>query len=248
MKMIDALGVQSWCFRHFKGLDALIAQLKRLGLSRVELCEVHADVGDEAGFEGVIGKFREAGIAITSIGVQTFKDDAGLEEKWFKFCKLAGAKMISTNIDVASMPGGLQTAQRLAEKYEVKLGIHNHGGYHWLGNVQMVRHVLKNMGPMVGLCLDTAWCMQTGDDPVKWVEEFGEKLYGVHVKDFAFDCAGRWKDVVVGTGNLRLRVLMEAVGKAKGVEAVTIEYEGDVEDPGPALHECVAKVMKATTT
>ena len=40
----------------------------------------------------------------------------------------------------------------------------------------MVQHILKNTGPWVGLCLDAAWCMQAGDDPVKWVEEFGEEI------------------------------------------------------------------------
>ena len=187
-------------------------------------------------------QFKAAGVQITSIGVQTFKDDPATEEKWFRFCRMAGAKMMAADIDVASMPGGLQTAQRLAEKYDIPLAIHNHGGNHWLGNVQMLQNIFKHMGPRVGLCLDTAWCLQSGDDPVKWAEEFRDRLYGVHVKDFVFDRAGKWTDVVIGKGNLQLRELVKVIAEPQKLEALTLEYEGDVENPGPALRECLEQI------
>ena len=141
-----SIGVQSWCFREFKSTQALLNQIKGLGLSRIELCAVHVDFNDEPSFPHVVEQFKSAGVEISSIGVQTFKDDPGTEEKWFRFCQMAGAKMIAADIDVASMPGGLQKAQKLAEKYDIPLGIHNHGGNHWLGNVQMLRNIFKHMG------------------------------------------------------------------------------------------------------
>ena len=42
------------------------------------------------------------------------------------------------------------------------------------------------------------------------MEKFGKRMYGVHVKDFVFDRAGKWEDVVVGTGNLKLKEFMKA--------------------------------------
>src|SRR5690348_6680840 len=58
------LAVQSYCYRNFKAVDALIGQIKALGLKRTELCAVHADFGNEAGFEGVLSQFKNAGIQI----------------------------------------------------------------------------------------------------------------------------------------------------------------------------------------
>ena len=239
------LGVQSYCFRGFKAVPALIEQIKGIGLDRTEVCGVHVNFDDESTFEGAIGQFKQAGVAISSIGVQTFRGDLEKEEKWFRFARMAGASMISANFDVSKVPGVLASTEKLAEKYDVVLGIHNHGGYHWLGSGEMLTQVLNTTGERMGLCLDTAWCMQSAEDPIKWVERFGKKLFGVHVKDFVFDRAGKWEDVVVGTGNLKLKEFMKAALGVAGLKTVTLEYEGDVNGPGPKLKECVAAIRGA---
>ena len=94
----------------------------------------------------------------------------------------------------------------------------------------------------VGLCLDTAWALHSHEDPIKMAEQFGKRLHGVHIKDFAFSPDGAHKDVVVGTGNLDLGALFEAMNAADFAGAVVLEYEGDVEDPVPALKQCVEAV------
>ena len=46
MKVLNSeisLGVQSWCFRDFRGSEALIEQLKLSGLDTIELCFVHCE-------------------------------------------------------------------------------------------------------------------------------------------------------------------------------------------------------------
>ncbi|HVS73649.1 MAG TPA: sugar phosphate isomerase/epimerase [Phycisphaerae bacterium] len=241
---LPPLGVQSWCFREFVPLDALIAQLRALGLPCVEICERHADFSDEASFERVIGAFRAAGIQISSIGVQTFHGEPR-EESWFRFCKMAGAKMISANFEVAVSPEVLRKTQDLARKYDILLGIHNHGGYHWLGNAGMLEHLFRSAGDRLGLCLDTAWCLQAGEDPLKWVDRFRDRLFGVHLKDFRFSPQGQWEDVVLGTVSLKLPELLRALQTAPRLATLTIEYEGDVANPLPKLKECVERVRAA---
>ena len=237
------LGVQSWCFRNFKTPAALIEQVKGIGLSRVEVCAVHADFNNESSFEGTIAEFKNADVQITSIGVQTFTGNEKTEENWFKFCKMAGAKMISATFDVATVPQSYRVAEKLAEKYDVVVGIHNHGGYDWLGNGMMLKHAFGYTSERIGLCIDSAWCLQAGEDPVKWAAEtFARRLYSTHIKDFIFHRDGKPEDVVVGTGNLRLKEFLAAVMKSSRLAAVTLEYEGDVENPGPKLRECVERV------
>src|SRR4051794_34748222 len=99
------LGVQSYCFRGFKAVPALLEQIKGIGLDRTEMCGVHVNFDDEATFEGAIAQCRAAGVAISSIGVQTFKGELEKEEKWFRFAKMAGASMISANFDPSKAPG-----------------------------------------------------------------------------------------------------------------------------------------------
>ena len=241
------LGVQSWCFfGTSKRRQRLIEQVKGIGLSHVEVCAVHADFNNESSFEGTIAQFRNAGVQITSIGVQTFTGNEKAEENWFKFCKMAGAKMISATFDVGMVPQAYRVAERLAEKYDVVVGIHNHGGYDWLGNGMMLKHTLGYTVERIGLCIDSAWCLQAGEDPVKWAAEtFARRLYSTHIKDFIFHRDGKPEDVVVGTGNLKLKEYLAAVLKSSKLAAVTLEYEGDVENPGPKLKECVERVTAA---
>jgi sugar phosphate isomerase/epimerase len=235
------LGVQGYCFRHFKNIDELIERVRAVGVRRVELGATHVNFNDEGTWEGVLGALKGAGIEISSLGVVKLRGEAQ-EEGWFRFAKAAGCRLIAMTFDHKALPGVIPATEKWAEKYDVLLGIHNHGGFHWLGNLDMMSHVVRNCGPRVGVCLDTAWAMQSGEDVMKWVETLREKTFGMHVKDFVFDRAGRWKDVVVGTGNLPLKEVMAAAVGMPGMEAITVEYEGDVEDPVPAVRACVEAV------
>jgi inosose dehydratase len=240
------LGVQSWCFREFKPLPALFEKIKSIGLSRVELCGVHADFKTESAFAPVIAAAQSAGITITSIGVQYFGNDPiGTEENYFKFAQAAGCSMISASANVAAFPDIFKTLEKLADQYDINIGIHNHGGYDWLGSLTMLGNIFKHTGPRIGLCLDSAWCLQSGEDPLKAAEQFNDRLFGTHIKDFTFSPDGKGHDVVVGTGNLKLKEYMALVMKAPRCRAVTLEYEGDEHNPGPKLSECVKMVAGA---
>lgn len=244
-KWSASLGVQSWCFRHYKTNPEVIREVKACGLSAIELCGVHADFKNPAVFAEVIATYRKAGVKILSIGVQGLRGDAKVEENFFRFAKQAGAKCMSVSFNMDTLPKCLAVADRLAAKYDLRLGIHNHGGYDWLGNLTALNYVFQRTSPRVGLCLDTAWSMQAGIDPLKMVEKFGDRLHGVHIKDFTFDPAGKPSDVVAGTGNLNLKALVAAMEKVKFKGFTVIEYEGDVENPTPAITKCVKRVRQA---
>ena len=239
------LGVQSYCFRGFKTNPEVIRELKRCGVNAIELCGVHADFKDPTKFAEVIKTYRKAGVKILSIGVQGIAGDAKVEENYFRFAKQAGAKFMSVSFRMGELPKCLKVGDRLAAKYKIKLAIHNHGGYDWLGNMTALDYVFKRTSPRVGLCLDTAWAMQAGIDPIKMVEKFGPRLTGVHIKDFTFDTNGKVKDVVAGTGNLDLKALFKAMDKAKFKGFIVSEYEGDVENPTPAITKCIQRIRKA---
>ena len=237
------LAVQSYCFRGFKTNEEVIEQVKRIGLSRVELCGCHADFGNEKTFDAVVSLYEKAGVRIVSIGVQGFSNNEAVETKWFEFVKRAGAKLISADFAPGNVPDCCRTAVKLAEKYDVNIGIHNHGGGHWLGSPQMLGHVLAHTSPRIGMMLDTAWMIDSAGDPCAFAEQFAGRLYGVHIKDFVYDRARRPKDVVVGAGNLNLPKLVTLL-KEKGPAGCCpiLEYEGDVANPAPALTECVKAV------
>jgi len=238
----EQLAVQSYCFRGFKTNTEVAGKVKAIGLSAIEVCGVHADFADESAFDEVISTYEGAGVKIVSIGVQGFKGDAGIERKFFEFAKKAGCTTISADFPPGSAIESCRVAAELADEYDINLGIHNHGGRHWLGSSQMLGALFEQVSPRIGLMLDTAWALHSHEDPVKMAEQFADRLYGVHVKDFTFDRAGNHTDVVVGTGNLDMPKLFETMQTNGFNGNVILEYEGDVDNPVPALAECVEAI------
>ncbi len=238
-------GVQSYCFRNFKDNQEVTRLVKQIGVNSIELCGIHGDFEKPEQFKEVVKVYQDAGIDVVSIGVQTF-DGADNERNWFECLKVAGARHISAHFRIGSYTTAVPKTARLAEEYDVKVGIHCHGGYMFGGSPDVIRHLLDLGGPRIGVNIDTAWCMQIGPhqgDPVKWVREtFKGRIYGVHYKDFVFDRRGRWSDVVVGTGNLDLPAFVRALEETNFDGMAVIEYEADPENPVPALTECVNKM------
>jgi sugar phosphate isomerase/epimerase len=76
------------------------------------------------------------------------------------------------------------------------------------------------------------------------VEQFGERLYGVHVKDFVYTRDRQPQDVVIGTGILDLPRFMSTLQQANFSGPMVIEYEGDETNPVPVLKQCVAVLAK----
>lgn len=239
------LAIQSFCFREFKDNRTVARMVRELGLRRIEVCAVHADFDDPESWGKIVEVYREEGVEIVSIGVQTFVGADG-EERWFECAAAAGAKHLSAHFQVGTFPRAIARVREWSRRYGVKVGIHNHGAYQFGGQPDVLRTLLALGAPEVGLCLDTAWCLQIGPHhgkPLEWVREFGEALFAVHLKDFSFDRDGRWHDTLIGEGNLDLPAFLTALQKVNFGGLPILEYEADPTDPMPALKQCVARLQ-----
>ena len=240
-------GVQSYCFRHFKDNKEVAAKVREIGLDKIELCAVHADFNDPEAFGKVVGIYRESGVQIISIGVETFTGQPEEEQK-FKCAQVAGAGHISCHFRPDSFLKAIPMVREWSRQYGIRVGIHCHGGYNFNGNPETLRYLLSLGTPEIGLCMDTAWAMQIGPqhgNPVQWArEEFAGRICGIHYKDFIFDRSGKWEDVIAGEGNLDLPELVKALDETGFEGMAVIEYEADVENPVPALKRCVESMRR----
>lgn len=237
----DNLGVQSYCFRAFKDNADVAAKVKQIGVDRIEVCGVHANFNDPAAWKDIVKIYQDAGVKIVAIGVQIFTGE-DKEKRWFECAAAAGAEQITAHFNVDTFQTAVPKAVKLADEFDINIGIHCHGGYSFGGQPVVIKHLMSLGGPRIGLCLDTAWCMQIGPgpgNPVKWVSEFSGRIWGVHFKDFIFDKNAQWHDVVVGQGNLDLPAFTAALEKDQFHGTSIIEYEADENNPVPALTECV---------
>lgn len=244
MKRIQDIGIQSYCFREFKDNAEVARKVREIGLDKIEVCAVHANFNNEASWKEVIAVYRDAGISIPSIGVQTFTGNPS-EESYFACASAAGAKHISAHFKVGTYPGAIAQVKQWSKSYGICVGIHTHGGWMFGGQPDVMRHLIDLGQPEIGLCLDTAWAMQIGPqhgNPVQWARDYSGLVYAIHFKDFVFDRDGQWHDVVVGEGNLDLAGLVAELRNQDFSGPGIIEYEADPADPVPALKECVEKM------
>jgi sugar phosphate isomerase/epimerase len=246
MKALD-FGVQSWCFRNFKNNVEVAQKVREIGVDKIEISGAHGDFNKPSEFKEVVKTYADAGVSVISIGVQTFTG-AAAERDWFECAALAGAKHISAHFKVDSFTTAIPATQKLCDEFGIRIGIHCHGGYSFGGSPDVLEHLMKLGSPQIGLCIDTAWCLQIGPwlgKPVEWAKKYAGKIYGIHYKDFVFDRNGQWNDVVVGEGNLDLPAFVKELEAGGFDGAPVIEYEAEPENPVPALKKCVQSMRAA---
>ncbi|MHC4873889.1 MAG: sugar phosphate isomerase/epimerase family protein [Planctomycetota bacterium] len=241
MAITDTLGIQSFCFRGFSETKDLIKGIKDCGVDAIELCGLHIDVTDKEASLSILKEYRDAGIKVSAYGVNRFNALYTKARPVFDFAIAAGFDAISTTFD----PGAVDVVSALCRETGKKAALHNHGRKDPHGSVEAIEKLLAETGPEIGLCLDTAWMIDSGEDPVEMAERFKDRLYGVHIKDFVFDRAGNVSDDIVGKGNLDLPGLAKVLTDNKFSGYLTLEYEGDVDNPVPALQECVKEIKAA---
>lgn len=239
-KPID-FGVQSFCFRNFKDNADVAKKTREIGVHKIELCAVHADLHNPKAFKDTVKIYNDAGVSIISFGVETFVGDPK-ERDIFECCAASGAKHISVHFQVDTFEKAAAQTKKLCNEYGVRVGLHCHGGYMFGGQPDVLDHLVKLGAPQIGVCIDTAWCMQIGPwfgKPLEWAKRYAGHLYGVHLKDFTFDRNGQWHDTVVGQGNLDLPGFVAALDDNGFDGMAVLEYEAEPENPVPALTRCV---------
>jgi len=235
------LGIQSYCFRKFLPLNELVGALKEAGLSYVELWPRHIPFdAPQAEQSQALATLKKNGITVDSYGVIGFDRDEAKSRKVFAFAKKAGLRAISADPD----PDALKLTQALADEYDINLAVHNHGKKHRYGRFDQLDELFSITSSRIGLCLDTAWLLQVGEDPVEALDRYQERLYGVHLKDFVFDAQGNPQDVIVGAGGLRLPAFLKRLSGQDFRGYLSLEYEGDPDNPLPKVKECIAAVRK----
>ena len=236
------LGIQSYCFRKFTTIDDLADALEQAGLDYVEIWPKHLPWStDPADVDAALATFRAKGIAMNAYGNVRFGYDEATARAALSFAQRAGIKALT--IDLA--PEEFAMAERLSDEYGVLLALHNHGRKHRWGREDQIDGAFARTSPRIGLCLDTAWWLDAGGDPVAAVHKYGSRLYGVHLKDFVFDADGKPEDVIIGTGGLDLPRFVQRLQDVGFDGYLSIEYEGDVDNPRPAVVECVRVIRQA---
>jgi sugar phosphate isomerase/epimerase len=236
------MGIQSYSLRAYP-TDKALEHVQALGLHHVEFFDSHFPLSSSPDvIEAVKRKVRCMEIAMSAHGVNHFSKDHDANKRIFEFASRAGIRNLSADPD----PDSFESLDKLAGEYGVRIAIHNHGPGHRYDKIADVTKALRGHHKWIGACADLGHFIRSGEDPVKAIREIGDRLYGVHLKDFAEQKRDA-KGVVLGKGHLDVvetfRALRQVRFPADG--ALSLEYEEKPEDPIQDLKECFAVASEA---
>ena len=242
VKILDGidLGCQSWCYRAFKGTSTIAGMLRESGLDTLEICDAHINFFDREQWKKTVEEIRAEGIKISACGICGMNTNEDAMRSLFEFGKEMGLKALGADPDKDALP----LIEKLCDEYGIKIAIHNHGKYHRFGFEEQLDEYFAMSSKNIGLLLDTGWALDSKIDPIKMIHKYKDRLYGVHLKDFTFDEHGEPEETVVGTGELDVAGVLNALREVGFNGYISLEYEGDTSDPVPRITACVENVKK----
>jgi sugar phosphate isomerase/epimerase len=201
-------------------LDELLADVAALGFTAVDLWGAHlgADWATDAHVEIAVDGLRRHGLTVTTYA--TWVGPSNIE----RACELTLA--LDASIIGAGFSGDPQELAPVLAKYGVRLGVENHPE-------KTPADVLAKIaagGEMFGATVDTGWWGTQGYDAARAIEELGDHVLHVHLKDvLALDephetC--RWGDGIVPIEDC-VRVLQ----RTGYTGAIAVEHEPETFDP-----------------
>lgn len=230
------LGVASYSFREFP-LDRALEMAQVLGVRHMTFKDVHVPRTDPPETTRAIRtRIERAGITIMGGGTITMPNNPAQIEKEFVYAQNAGFPLLYVDPD----PAGLDTIERLARQYDIRVAIHNHGpeDKRW-PRPQDAYAAIKSRDRRLGLCIDIGHTTRTGTDAVNACRECGDRLYDMHVKDLA-SADAKESQVEVGRGIIDFPRLFRTLIELRYQGQVGLEYEINPSNPLPGMIESMA--------
>lgn len=240
MPLPGVLCLKSYSLHTIRDVVQMRDQVLSCGLDAIDISGCHVDYQKPDCFANLVATLAERGVRVVGNGVVNLRADPIQAQRVMAFARAAGSPVVSVHLDLSDYREAIALICGLAEAYDLRVAIHNHGGKHWHGASTALRHLLTLGSPRLGLCIDSAWALAAGENPVAWLREFGSRVYAAHLKDFTFDPNGTAHDVVIGQGALDLAGFLDGLLAAGFTGPLAIEYEGDEPDVTPAIRACVA--------
>lgn len=229
------MGLQSYSLRNFP-FEKALELTRELGLNYWESFAAHIPIDANRAADAQ-ATAKKAGVNVAGFGVVRMTADADANRTIFQFAKVLGADYLSIDPD----PDSFDVLDKLTDEFDIPVGIHPHGPGHRWDTIDKMAAAVKGHSDQIGICLDTGHLLRSKEDPVRAVEVFGSRVYGVHLKDV--------KDAttftVLGEGDLRTAELLKALADRKYHYCLALEYEEHPEDPIAEIRACLEAVKKA---
>lgn len=238
-----AITVQCWSFNRFTLWEA-IEKAGQTGATAVELYPgqklggPHGDTKMGPGLSEEIYKTllehcTKNGVVPVNFGVCDIPKEEDKARATFEMAKILGLYGITTESTEA-----LDTAEKLAKEYDVKICFHNHPKGTKLGDPLKTWELIKDRDAHIGFCCDVGHLATSGWEPLEIVQKISKRIHSFHLKD------REKKGLMVhdrpfGTGFIDLPAILDEARKQGFAGNVSIEYEHNWENNVPDVSQCV---------
>ena len=240
------LGTQCYTFRD-RSLYETMDTAKSLGLRYLELYP-----GQKLGPDGdakfnhdspaeqraaVKQKLNDMDLVAMNYGVVDIPKDEAAARKVFDFVKDMGIQTICSE----PKPEAMDTVEKLAKEYDIKVAIHNHPTPNRYADPKTVAEAIKGRDAHVGCCADIGHWVRSGIKPVDAMKTVEGRILNFHFKDLNEFGKREAHDVPWGTGISDVRAVLDEAKRQNYKGTMMVEYE---KGAGPELVENVRKCIE----
>lgn len=223
------VSVQCWSFKEFTLFEA-IEMAAAAGMGGVEVfsgqtiggdhgdAKLSPDCSDEQ-LEAVKAHLKENGLVAYNLGVLPIAKEEDKARKVFDLAKKLGLYGVTTE-SIES----IDTLEKLAVEYDLKVCFHNHPKPSKLWNPDTILAAIEGRHANLGFCADIGHWATSGLDPLEVIKKIAPRVHSFHMKDRA--SIEEWShDRPFGTGVIDLVAILDEVRKHGFAGNVSIEYE-----------------------
>jgi len=249
----STLGCPNW------SLEQALSRGREYGYLAVELRLVDGELIEEsmsvAERARVSSLLSASGLELVAVdsSISLSEDEPGVVAKRIaRFIELAagwGAPLIRVfggSGDLDHVVQSLRMASREAESTGCSIGMETHDAFTSAASVAAVLDAVDS--PAIGAVWDIAHTHRVGDAPAHVVSQLGDRILDVHVKDAVTTAADSARYVLLGEGNVPVRICLEELLRASYNGWLVAEWEKrwhpEIEEPEVALPQHAAVLGK----
>lgn len=252
-----AIGCQAYSFNRFSVFEA-IEKTAETGSKCIEFypgqiltkeernIKWSHDASDEV-VTRVKEKLAKHGVRAVNYGVVGIPKDEAAARKVFEFAKKLGLYGITTeSIDA------LDTAEKLAKEYDIRVGIHEHAKRmkkdaegkmvedpnYKIWNPEYVRDLLKGRDARLGACADIGHWQTSGLKAIDGLKILEGRIISLHAKERAALGPGQ-HDTIFGTGITDMAGVLAELKRQKFTGNISLEYEFNWDNSVPDMKQCI---------
>jgi inosose dehydratase len=226
------LGMASYSLRKFT-LDQAIEMTHQAGLKYICLKDVHLPLNSSAETRREARtRIEAAGLTLLGGGVVYLKNEQEIRDA-LQYAKEAGMPTLVCAPD----PAIIGTLEKLAQEFNIRIAIHNHGpdNNQYPSPLDAFK-LVQDRDPHLGICMDVGHTVRLGQDPVDVMNRCAGRLYDFHIKDVT-EAKPQGTTTEVGRGVIDIVAVLKGLVAMHYAGHVALEYEAHAENPMPGILE-----------